>query len=123
METEIEPQDRGDMKIAETLRKARKNRGLTQKQVAEMAGVSIEAYKGWEGGKHSPRSANMGHLAQALGISTDELMKEEEQRSISEDLRSLFQATDRLPDEKKKQIKMAIRGMLLAMSQDELDEL
>ncbi|WP_416231954.1 helix-turn-helix domain-containing protein, partial [Pseudomonas aeruginosa] len=40
------------MNIPQTLRTARKNRGLTQREVAELVGVSIEAYKGWEGGRH-----------------------------------------------------------------------
>ncbi|WP_409937882.1 helix-turn-helix domain-containing protein [Pseudomonas aeruginosa] len=42
------------MNIPQTLRTARKNRGLTQREVAELVGVSIEAYKGWEGGRHHP---------------------------------------------------------------------
>ncbi|MDI3817933.1 transcriptional regulator, partial [Pseudomonas aeruginosa] len=60
--------------------------------------------------------------AQALGISTDELMMEAQQRSISEDLRALFNAADKLPDDKKRQLRTAIKGMLLAISQEQLDE-
>ena len=104
------------MNIPQTLRTARKNRGLTQREVAELVGVSIEAYKGWEGGRHHPRSENVAPLAQALGISTDELMMEAQQRSISEDLRALFNAADKLPDDKKRQLRTAIKGMLLAIS-------
>ncbi|WP_410525380.1 helix-turn-helix domain-containing protein [Pseudomonas aeruginosa] len=113
---------RDDMNIPQTLRTARKNRGLTQREVAELVGVSIEAYKGWEGGRHHPRSENVAPLAQALGISTDELMMEAQQRSISEDLRALFNAADKLPDDKKRQLRTAIKGMLLAISQEQLDE-
>lgn len=61
-------------------------------------------------------------LAQALGISTDELMMEAQQRSISEDLRALFNAADKLPDDKKRQLRTAIKWMLLAISQEQLDE-
>ncbi|HCI2702486.1 TPA: helix-turn-helix transcriptional regulator [Pseudomonas aeruginosa] len=113
---------RDEMNIPQTLRTARKNRGLTQREVAELVGVSIEAYKGWEGGRHHPRSENVAPLAQALGISTDELMMEAQQRSISEDLRALFNAADKLPDDKKRQLRTAIKGMLLAISQEQLDE-
>lgn len=122
MNTDHDAHERGDMNIAETLRKARRNKGLTQKQVAELAGVSLEAYKGWEGARHSPRSENIAPLAQALGISTDEIMMEAQHRSISEDLRALFNAADRLPDEQKRQLRVALKGMLLAMSQEELEK-
>ncbi|WP_179071126.1 hypothetical protein [Pseudomonas aeruginosa] len=74
------------------------------------------------GGRHHPRSENVAPLAQALGISTDELMMEAQQRSISEDLRALFNAADKLPDDKKRQLRTAIKGMLLAISQEQLDE-
>lgn len=87
-----------------------KEQGLTQREVAELVGVSIEAYKGWEGGRHHPRSENVAPLAQALGISTDELMMEAQRRSISEDLRALFNAADKLPDDKKRQLRTAIKG-------------
>ncbi|AWE99311.1 hypothetical protein [Pseudomonas aeruginosa] len=49
-------------------------------------------------------------------------MMEAQQRSISEDLRALFNAADKLPDDKKRQLRTAIKGMLLAISQEQLDE-
>ncbi|MDE9397168.1 hypothetical protein NB860_034575, partial [Pseudomonas aeruginosa] len=37
-----------------------------------------------------------------------------------EDLRALFNAADKLPDDKKRQLRTAIKGMLLAISQEQL---
>lgn len=113
--------ERDAMNIAETLRRARKSKGLTQRQIAEMAGVSLETYKGWEGGRHAPRSVNIAPLANALDISTDELMMDAGERSISEDLRALFQAADKLSGDQKRKLRTAIRGMLIAISQEELE--
>jgi len=110
------------MTIAAALKKARRNKGLTQKELADLAGISLDAYKRCEGGKHVPRAETIAKLAKALDMSTDALVLEDKERSVSEDLRALFQAADRLPDDRKEQLRMSLKGMLLAINQELLDK-
>lgn len=56
------------------IRELREQRGLTRSQLAEMAGVTMEAVKKWEtrGIEHAQYGA-MRRLARALGVPMDEL--------------------------------------------------
>jgi DNA-binding XRE family transcriptional regulator len=55
------------------LRLARRARGLSQQQVAEMAGVSRQAISLWESGEHDPSLRVAFALARALGMTIEEL--------------------------------------------------
>ena len=55
------------------LRLARRARGLSQHQVAEMAGVSRQAISLWESGGHDPSLRVAFALASALGMAVEEL--------------------------------------------------
>lgn len=55
------------------LRLARRARGLSQQQVAEMAGVSRQAISLWESGEHDPSLRVAFALAGALGMTIEEL--------------------------------------------------
>ena len=59
---------------ANRLRECRKIKGLTQKCVADMLGVSSPAISQWEKGETSPSSENLAKLAKIYGVSTDYLM-------------------------------------------------
>ena len=48
--------------------------GLTQKQVAQKAGISQSALSQMEKAKNNPHSATIEKLADAMGLSTDQLM-------------------------------------------------
>lgn len=49
-------------------------RGLSQKQLAALIGVSHVAVSYWENGVNIPNVADCWRLADALGISVDELV-------------------------------------------------
>lgn len=49
-------------------------RGLSQKQMAALIGVSHVAVSYWENGVNIPNVADCWRLADALGISVDELV-------------------------------------------------
>lgn len=57
---------------------ARKNAGLTQRQVAEHLGITDAAVTQWEKGRTSPKTKLLPRLAELYGVSIDELMREEE---------------------------------------------
>lgn len=61
-------------RLAEGLRRLRKERGLTQSEVARMAGVSQSAIAQTESGRRGLNVETLLTLGEALGISLDELL-------------------------------------------------
>ena len=55
----------------------RKKQGLTQQQLADKLNLSNKTISKWESGNGSPDISNLPVLAEALGISVDELLKGE----------------------------------------------
>ena len=55
------------------LRELRKERGLTQVQLAEMMSVTQGAVSGWESGTALPQASQLSRLADLLGCSIDAL--------------------------------------------------
>lgn len=62
------------MTIGEKIKQARKNRGMTQEQLAEKMIVSRAAVAKWENGNGVPDIENLKKLSQVFGMSIDELM-------------------------------------------------
>ena len=61
------------MTFAETLKKIREEKGLTQRDVAERLGVSIQNYNQYETGKRNPKLDTKERIATALGVGLFEL--------------------------------------------------
>ena len=59
----------------QTIKRLRESRRLTQAELAEMIGVSSKTISKWETAKGLPDVSLLQPLAQALGISLIELMK------------------------------------------------
>ena len=53
---------------------ARRDRGLTQKDLAEKVGVTAQAVSKWERGSSCPDISILDEIACALGISVSELL-------------------------------------------------
>ena len=64
------------MQIAEKLKKIRKERGITQNQLAEKAGLATITIQNYEGGKYEPKYETVEKLAKALEISISDLTGE-----------------------------------------------
>lgn len=64
-----------NVKIGKLIAKRRKNRGLTQSQLAEKLGVSNKTVSKWETGAGLPDISLLIDLADALNISIDDLLK------------------------------------------------
>lgn len=56
------------MGISDNIKRARKRAKLTQKQLAEKAGLSIASIQGYEQGKYSPKKETIIKIADALEI-------------------------------------------------------
>lgn len=60
------------MKI--TLRAARVNRGLTQKEMAELVGVNNTTILKWEKGETYPDVINIRKIEEVLGVKYDDII-------------------------------------------------
>ena len=63
------------MKLNQTIKKMRKDNGLTQEQLAELLGVSLMTIRRWEWGNTSPNSKMLLKLADVFHLSPEELLR------------------------------------------------
>lgn len=63
------------MRFSLKLKELRKERGLTQEQMAELIDVSIRTYHNYETGKTKPRVAAIKKIVIALETTADELLE------------------------------------------------
>ena len=61
-------------KMGELIREARKEKGLTQKDVAQRFGITDRAVSKWERGICAPDIGILEELAELLGLSVAELI-------------------------------------------------
>ena len=76
------------MELNEKLQQLRKQRGLTQDQVADALFVSRTAISKWESGRGYPNIDSLKAIAKYYGISIDELLSGEELLTIAEEDRN-----------------------------------
>lgn len=60
--------------IGSNIKAARKHAGLNQSQLAQKAGITKAAISRYESGLREPRSEHLKAIAEALGVTTDELL-------------------------------------------------
>lgn len=72
------------MELNEKLQQLRKQRGLTQEELAEMLYVSRTAISKWESGRGYPSIDSLKAISKLFAISIDDLLSSEELMSIAE---------------------------------------
>ena len=65
-----------DIKFCKNLKTARKDSGLTQKQVADKLNVVESCYANWEQGRTEPNITTLRELSIILNVSVDELIND-----------------------------------------------
>ncbi len=65
------------MAFKEFLYELRKENNLTQKEIADQLGVTIDAVSKWETGETFPDTAQLVPLADIFGVTVDELLRGE----------------------------------------------
>ena len=65
------------MNLAEKIRQCRRNRKLTQAELAKLIEVSPITERRWEWNERKPRADELARLAEALGTTTDYLLNGE----------------------------------------------
>ncbi len=89
----------------------RKNKGMTQGQLAEKLGVSHQAVSNWERGETMPDIAILTQLAKVLGTTVDRLLLVGE--VASEDKYETNNSSDNKEEKKKRRITMILMKMNL----------
>ena len=64
--------------MAEKIRELRKEKGLTQNELAEISHVPRICIARYETGEHQPGMGNAQKIASALGVTVDELIGKED---------------------------------------------
>lgn len=75
-----------ELSLSQNLIRLRKQRAITQEQLAEAIGVSFAAVSKWERGAATPELATIAELADYFGVSVDALIGYQMQRSDRESL-------------------------------------
>lgn len=65
------------MTTGELIRNIRKAKGVTQKQLGELAGIAEPTIRSYESGRLNPKIGTIEKIANALGVSTVSLLPEE----------------------------------------------
>jgi transcriptional regulator with XRE-family HTH domain len=66
----------------ERLAGLRRRRLLTQRELANQLGLTVQAIQKWEAGTALPRTASLRRLCEILEVPLEELLTEDEQRRV-----------------------------------------
>ncbi|EJA3100963.1 helix-turn-helix transcriptional regulator [Vibrio vulnificus] len=86
------------MSLAKRLITLRKEKGLTQQQMADVLGMHVNSLKKYEAGQAQPSLDAIKKIAIALHVSTDFLLFEEHERGPSDDLALQLEAISQMPE-------------------------
>ncbi len=75
----MDPEKEWARRIGRRIAEARRNKGLSQAELAAVLGVSFQAVSRWERGESMPEIHRLLPLAGALEVSLEELLKETEE--------------------------------------------
>lgn len=115
-------QGMADMSVADNIKKARENKGLNIEQAAAICGIPIGTYRKYEAGSSQPTAEPIRAMAKGLGVSTDEILMEPDERSVAAELRKLFGVVSSLNDCQQAEVKRAIKGLVMVFQQEDLSQ-
>ncbi|HHK1854505.1 TPA: helix-turn-helix domain-containing protein [Pseudomonas aeruginosa] len=108
------------MIIGTNLKRLREAKKLTQREVWEAAEVSKSSLTAYENGRSDPTGETIVKLAKALGVTTDELLLDDQERTVSEDMAPILRRFDALPEAIRHQARIAVKGVLFGYEQEAL---
>ena len=93
--------------IGQFIASLRKERGMTQAELAKILNVTTQAVSKWECGKGSPQASLIVPLADALGVSPAEILSAHKESVHSNEIKSevveeIFSNYSRLKEQEKK---------------------
>ncbi|ODS25086.1 transcriptional regulator [Candidatus Endobugula sertula] len=91
----------------------RKNRSLTQQQMADTIGIHVNSLKKYEAGQAQPSIDVLKKIALELHVSTDFLLFDEHERGPSEDLALQFEAVTQMPEDEQRVIREVLESLII----------
>lgn len=102
-----------DMAFSKRVTQLRKQRGLTQQELAELAGVKVLQIRRYENGSSQPTLEVIKNLSIALSVTADELIFDADERSPTDDLKLQFEALQEFDEEDRKVAKALLESLIL----------
>lgn len=109
----VSKQAGGGAEFPGRLAELRKQRGLTQAQLAERIGMHVVQLRRYEAGSSQPTLGVIRELSTALQVSADMLLFGKDERGPDDDLRLQFEAVSRFDEEEKRVVRSVLEGMIL----------
>ena len=103
--------------LGERLKKARKDRGLTQEQLAERAGLSTRHIAKIEKGDVNPSFEVLSTLVKTLGVSFDAIFDPASEQ-VEADLQEIAGLYRACPEQGQRMILAAVRAMVNELSKE-----
>ena len=101
------------MSFAQRLHTLRKERGLTQRALAEASETHLTQIQRYESGETQPTLTALRKIAVALNVTTDTLVFEEGEREPTDDWKLQFEALSQFDDKEREVAKAVIDGLIL----------
>jgi transcriptional regulator with XRE-family HTH domain len=101
------------MKFSAQLIQLRKERGLTQQQLADTVGIHVNQIKRYEAGTTQPTLDALVKLSKSLHTSLDALVFGDNERGPDESLKYQFEAISDLENEDKRIIREVLEGLII----------
>ena len=102
-----------DMEFPERLSTIRKEKGLTQQELAKLVELHVAQIRRYEGGTSQPTLEVIRKLAVALSVSADTLLFDKDERGPDDDLKLQFEAISRFEPEEKQIVKTVLDSLIL----------
>jgi transcriptional regulator with XRE-family HTH domain len=101
------------MEFPERLAALRKARGLTQQALADQVGIAVLQVHRYENGTSQPTLDVIRRLAIALGVSTDMLVFDEDERGPSDALRYQFETISRMSEHEQETVRELLDAIII----------
>lgn len=102
------------MDIYERIKLMRKQRGMSQEELADRVGVSRQAVSKWESGLNIPDPDKIILLSSVLGVTTDYLLLGKEEENQNEDIEPAAEETvEEIPLQKKKRLSKKAKVLII----------
>ena len=89
------------MEFSDHLRVLRERKNMTQEELAKAVGIAKNTYIGYEKGEREPRLTELKKLSRMLGVTLAQLCLDIETRTVSDDMKMLFQEVEDFEPEEK----------------------
>ena len=101
------------MEFAQRLLKVRKDKGLTQQALADLAGLHVVQVRRYETNASQPSLEAIRKLAIALSVSADALLFDEDERGPSGELALQFEAVSHLAPDEQRVVMEVLEGLII----------